>query len=105
MSEETALGRLLRRHRSASALTQEDLAELAGISARTISDIERGLRTTAYRDTVERLAGALGLEGEDRAEFQAIARAKRGPVVSRMSLVGVEASPSESAVSPRNSRA
>ncbi len=55
------LGLLLRRHRREAGLTQEELAEQAGISARAVSDIERGLRTTIYRDTAKRLADALKL--------------------------------------------
>ncbi|MEA2477407.1 MAG: Helix-turn-helix domain, partial [Actinomycetota bacterium] len=37
-----ALGPLTRRLREATGLTQEELAERAGISVRTVSDIERG---------------------------------------------------------------
>jgi len=33
-------GDLLRRHRTAAALSQEELAERAGISRRSISDVE-----------------------------------------------------------------
>jgi transcriptional regulator with XRE-family HTH domain len=43
------LGRLLRRHREQARLTQEELADRAGVSARTISDIERGVRTRTRR--------------------------------------------------------
>lgn len=68
------LGMLLRRHRQAAGLTQEELAELAGISARAVSDIERGLRTGIYRDTADRLAGALRLEPEARAGLLEAAR-------------------------------
>ena len=61
-----AFGNLLRRYRFESGLTQEELAERAAISARTVSDIERGLRSTVYRDTARRLADAFNLEGPDR---------------------------------------
>jgi predicted ATPase/DNA-binding XRE family transcriptional regulator len=73
-SSESALGPLLRRHRAAAGLTQEDLAEKSGVSARTISDVERGLRSNVYRDTAERLASALGLPEEERSEFEQAAR-------------------------------
>ena len=56
-------GDLLRRHRVASGLTQEALAARAGLSARGISDLERGLKRAPYRDTVRRLGEALGLAG------------------------------------------
>jgi transcriptional regulator with XRE-family HTH domain len=36
-----SFGNLLRRYRSAAGLTQEELAERAGLSARAVSDIER----------------------------------------------------------------
>lgn len=68
------LGDLLRRYRVDSELTQEDLAERAAVSARTVSDIERGLRSRVYRDTARRLADALELDGPQRAEFERAAR-------------------------------
>lgn len=55
-------------------MTQEELAEQAGISARTVSDVERGLRAAVHHDTARRLAAALGLEEESRREFEAVAR-------------------------------
>jgi predicted ATPase/transcriptional regulator with XRE-family HTH domain len=67
-------GDLLRRHRTESGLTQEELAERAAISARTVSDIERGLRGAVYRDTARRLADALNLEGPGREAFERSAR-------------------------------
>ena len=36
------LGELVRRHRAAATLSQEQLAERAGLSVRAISDLERG---------------------------------------------------------------
>jgi predicted ATPase/transcriptional regulator with XRE-family HTH domain len=79
--ENDDLATLLRRHRVAAGLTQEELAEQAGISTRTISDVERGLRATIYKDTAGRLAAALGLVNEERAEFEALGRrhARAGP--------------------------
>jgi transcriptional regulator with XRE-family HTH domain len=50
-------------------LTREKLAELAGLSPNGISDLERGERLSPRFDTVERLADALALEGEERAAF------------------------------------
>jgi predicted ATPase/transcriptional regulator with XRE-family HTH domain len=80
--EDTPLGRLLRRHRRDAGLTQEELAERAGISARTVSDVERGLRDGVYRDTAARIAVALGLCAADRAAFEAAAR-RRSPGPAR----------------------
>ena len=76
--EDTELGGLLRRHRGAASLTQEELAERAGISSRTVSDVERGLRDGVFRDTAARLAVALGLAGDERTRFEAVARGRRG---------------------------
>jgi predicted ATPase/transcriptional regulator with XRE-family HTH domain len=84
-------GDLLRRHRTASGLTQEELADGAGISARTVSDIERGLRSSVYRDTARRVAEALGLEGAARAAFERAARreaAGRARTASGATAVG-----------------
>ena len=78
------LGLLLRRHRREAGLTQEELAEQAGISARAVSDIERGVRTTIYRDTAMRLADALGLAGG--AEAALLAASRREPRVQRPEL-------------------
>ncbi len=72
-----ALDVALKRLRAAAGLTQEELADRAGISARTVSDVERGLRTAIHGDTARRLASALGLRDEDRARFDTVAR---GPV-------------------------
>jgi predicted ATPase/Flp pilus assembly protein TadD len=60
----------------AASLTQEALAERAGMSARGISDLERGARTHPYRETVNLLVNALGLSGSERAAFLQSARRK-----------------------------
>jgi transcriptional regulator with XRE-family HTH domain len=60
------LERLLRRHREQARLTQEELADRAGVSTRTISDIERGVRARAYADTATRLSVAYVPIGVDR---------------------------------------
>ena len=78
---EAAFGARLRRARLAAGLTQEELAERAGLSARGIQDLERGLRATPQRETVRRLAGALGVPPGDAAALGAtVSRARRpGP--------------------------
>ncbi|HZB98118.1 MAG TPA: helix-turn-helix domain-containing protein, partial [Candidatus Sulfotelmatobacter sp.] len=69
-THDTAFGRLLRQYRVAAGLSQEALAERAHMSARGISDLERGVRSTPYRGTVLQLADALQLEGEDRDRLE-----------------------------------
>lgn len=54
-----ALGQNVRRRREARELTQEKLAERAGLDPTYISGIERGLRNPGIRN-VARLAKALG---------------------------------------------
>ena len=70
----SSFGDLLRQHRLAAGLTQEELAERTGLSARGISDLERGARTHPYRETCELLADGLGLDGPQRSAFLAAAR-------------------------------
>ncbi|MBA3413918.1 MAG: XRE family transcriptional regulator, partial [Chloroflexia bacterium] len=67
-------GRLLRRYRVASAKSQEALAERAGLSARGVSDLERGARRAPRLETVRLLADALDLASADRAALLAAAR-------------------------------
>jgi transcriptional regulator with XRE-family HTH domain len=80
MAEQPALGfgALLRQLRAEARLTQEELAEAAGLSPRSVSDLERGVNRTARKDTAELLAGALGLAGTVRASFVAAARGRAG---------------------------
>jgi len=70
---------LLRQLRAEARLTQEELAEAAGVSPRSVSDLERGINRTARKDTARLLAGALGLAEPVRALFVAVARGKAAP--------------------------
>jgi predicted ATPase/transcriptional regulator with XRE-family HTH domain len=67
-------GGLLRQLRADAGLTQEELAEAAGLSPRSISDLERGINLTARKDTARLLAEALSLAGQQRVVFEAAAR-------------------------------
>ena len=67
---------LLRQLRAEARLTQEELAEAARVSARSVSDLERGINRTARKDTAVLLAGALGLAGPAGELFVAAARGK-----------------------------
>jgi predicted ATPase/Tfp pilus assembly protein PilF/DNA-binding XRE family transcriptional regulator len=57
----------LRRLREAAGLTQEELAERAGISVKAVSALERGRRQRPYPHTVRALGDALGLTDAERA--------------------------------------
>jgi predicted ATPase/DNA-binding XRE family transcriptional regulator len=63
--------------RTAASLTQEELAERAGLTVRGISDLERGARNRPYPHTVRSLADALELPEDERAALFA-AVPKRG---------------------------
>jgi tetratricopeptide (TPR) repeat protein/transcriptional regulator with XRE-family HTH domain len=75
---ELSFAGLLRQLRGEARLTQEELAEAAGLSPRSVSDLERGITRTAHKDTALLLAGALGLAEPVRALFVLAARGK-GP--------------------------
>ena len=62
-----AFGHLLRQHRTLAGLSQEALAEQSGISTRSVSDLERGVKTRPHPATMRLLADALHLGPEDRA--------------------------------------
>jgi tetratricopeptide (TPR) repeat protein/transcriptional regulator with XRE-family HTH domain len=70
---------LLRKLRREARLTQEELAEAAGVSLRAVSYLERGVVTSPQKETVRLLADALGLIGPARAGFEAAARGRAVP--------------------------
>src|SRR4029077_18591781 len=70
---------LLRKLRWEARLTQEELAEAAGVSLRSVSYLERGVVTSPQKDTVRLLADALGLIGPVRAGFEAAPPGRGGP--------------------------
>ena len=72
--EHLIFGDLLRKYRNAACLTQEDLAERAGLSVDTISLLERGEHRRPHRYTMESLANALGLSQQERIRFETTAR-------------------------------
>lgn len=65
---------LLRQRRRAAALTQAELARLAGLAVRTVREAERGRTTRPQRTTAVLLADALELTGAERAGFLGAAR-------------------------------
>ncbi|MDQ3655155.1 MAG: helix-turn-helix domain-containing protein, partial [Chloroflexota bacterium] len=75
--ESSAFGDLLRSRRVAAGLSQERLAERAGLSLRGISDLERGVRRSPRLETVRMLADALGLSREDRVPLRLVTDGER----------------------------
>lgn len=55
----------LKKYRRIAALTQQQLADKAGVDPTIISRLERGERATASYATIVRLARALNLEPEE----------------------------------------
>ena len=68
----TPFGGQLRRLRAAAGLTQEELAERAGLTAKGIAALERGRSRRPQAQTLRALAAALGLRDEERRRFFAI---------------------------------
>lgn len=62
-------GFLLRRHRQAAGLSQEELASRTGLTSRAIGDMERGRSRRPYPRSVRMLADALALDGRLRTEL------------------------------------
>ena len=60
----TAFAAVLRRQRAESGMSQEALAEAAGLHVNHVSFLERAMRTPSL-DVVLRLAGGLGVRGVD----------------------------------------
>ena len=60
-------------------MSQEELAERAGVGVRTIGDLELGRRTRPYRHTVDSLAAALALRGPRLEEFVRLSRPGQVP--------------------------
>ena len=101
MAEQLALGfgDLVRQLRAEAGLTQEELAEAASLSSRSVSDLERGIHRTARQDTAILLAGALGLAEPVRPLFVAAARG-RAPAGQVLAALREAAAPGGPAPGP-----
>jgi predicted ATPase/DNA-binding XRE family transcriptional regulator len=73
-----SFGDLLKKHRLTHGFSQESLAERARISAGAVGALEQGTRRAPYRETVSRLADALGISADDRRELEEAAERARG---------------------------
>jgi transcriptional regulator with XRE-family HTH domain len=63
-----ALGKAIRESREAREMTQENLAGVAKITVRTLSQIETGTANPTWA-TVDEIAGALGISIADLAKL------------------------------------
>ncbi|MHC3474039.1 ATP-binding protein [Streptomyces sp. 7R007] len=73
----TPFGVLLRSLRRSARLTLEELSAASGVSVRALGDMERGRSRGPQRRTVDALAAALALDGEQRERLQRLADAGR----------------------------
>lgn len=86
---EPTIGEYLAQIRRRSTLTQEQLAERAGVSVETIRKLEQGERQGARTATLNKLARALGVPTSALFGNAARAAADREPDARPLSLVGV----------------
>jgi tetratricopeptide (TPR) repeat protein/transcriptional regulator with XRE-family HTH domain len=68
-ADSAGFGLRLRACRLAAGLSQHSLAQRSGLSIRMIRDLERGRTRWPYPDSLTRLADALELSGQHRADF------------------------------------
>jgi transcriptional regulator with XRE-family HTH domain/tetratricopeptide (TPR) repeat protein len=78
-AEPLKVGELLRRYRIQSGLTQEELAERAGLSARAIRALETTPDRAPRKDTLALLMSALTLTEAERSRLDSAMRQRRVP--------------------------
>ena len=81
-----SFGQRLRQLRVAARLTQEELAQAATLSTRSVSDLERGINLTARNETARLLADALKLTGKERESFLDAARGRATVAIASRTL-------------------
>jgi tetratricopeptide (TPR) repeat protein/transcriptional regulator with XRE-family HTH domain len=74
-------------------MTQQALADAAGVSLRTVSDLERGVATTPQRETVRLLGDALSLIGVERTRFETAAGIRPPEVVPAAAAAAMRSLP------------
>ena len=100
-----SFGELLRRLRTTAALSQQELAERAGLSKRGISDLERGVHQAPRLKTVRLLADALALGKADRQALLAAAPERRGRGMKRKPASAGAAQPAADAAPAAEAKA
>jgi class 3 adenylate cyclase/predicted ATPase/DNA-binding XRE family transcriptional regulator len=90
----STFGQLLREYRIAAGLTQEALAERAGVGTRSIQRLERGL-IHPQRDTLRALLRGLPLSAEQSRQLEGAVQPGPRRRGSRPALVAVIGSPGE----------
>jgi predicted ATPase/DNA-binding XRE family transcriptional regulator len=78
-TRDETFGARLRGHREAAGLSQEELAQKAGLSANAVGQLERGERKHPYPHTVRSLADGLGLSEQERSALLASAPRRGTP--------------------------
>lgn len=82
---EGVFGAVLRGHRLAAGLTQEELTDRAGLGVRTVQALEAG-ESRPRGETVQRLAQALALSDEQRARLAAASAVGARPQGARAAV-------------------
>jgi DNA-binding SARP family transcriptional activator/tetratricopeptide (TPR) repeat protein/DNA-binding XRE family transcriptional regulator len=81
-AQKLGFGEFLRTLRLDAELTQRDLADRAGLSAGAIRDLEQGRTKSPKRDSIEAIAAALKLSGQDVGKLHAAAKEHRTATAS-----------------------
>jgi transcriptional regulator with XRE-family HTH domain/tetratricopeptide (TPR) repeat protein len=90
--EPLSAGELLKRYRMQAGLTQEELAERAGLSARGIRALESNAQRTPRKDTLALLASALSLSATDRDQLETVMRRRRASLPSPTASFAIQRS-------------
>ncbi|WP_246568833.1 helix-turn-helix domain-containing protein [Polymorphospora rubra] len=78
-SPKATFAQILRIHREARRLTQEELAQLTGLSAAAIRDLEQGRTRRPQPRSVRALVDALGLSEAETKKFHGVIPSARRP--------------------------
>jgi transcriptional regulator with XRE-family HTH domain/tetratricopeptide (TPR) repeat protein len=102
MTETAAFGAWLRSCRQSAGLSQEVLAERAGLSVRALRNLERGRTGGPHAGSLHRLADALALDGQARADFIAAAGRRQARATAiRRTPVELALQPGQRPIVPR----